>query len=159
MPALPTTSGNAPPVVLMTGTPQAMASPAGRPKPSYNDGTTAAQALAAANKRVSNILAKQGEADRGGELDPDLLQEPAENALAEAIREQAERVSPLFAEGRYGDALSSLADLRECVDRFFDEVMVMAEDDGVRRNRLALLTELRNLFLQVADISLLQSAN
>jgi len=119
----------------------------------------AAQALAAANKRVSNILAKQGEADRGGELDPDLLQEPAENALAEAIREQAERVSPLFAEGRYGDALSSLADLRECVDRFFDEVMVMAEDDGVRRNRLALLTELRNLFLQVADISLLQSAN
>ncbi len=119
----------------------------------------AAQALAAANKRVSNILAKQGEADRGGEVDPTLLQEPAEKALAEAIQEQARRVTPLFAEGRYGDALSSLADLRECVDRFFDEVMVMAEDDGVRRNRLALLTELRNLFLQVADISLLQSAN
>lgn len=121
----------------------------------------AAQALAAANKRVSNILAKQAESedqDRG-ELDRDLLQEPAEKALAEAIREQSERVAPLFAEGRYGDALHSLADLRETVDRFFDEVMVMAEDQQIRRNRLALLTELRNLFLQVADISLLQSAN
>lgn len=120
----------------------------------------AASALAAANKRVSNILAKQGGelVDAGAEIDPALLDEPAEQALAAALDEQAARVAPLFAEGRYSDALNSLADLREAVDRFFDDVMVMAEDAAVRRNRLALLQQLRNLFLQVADISLLPSA-
>ncbi|WP_097459524.1 glycine--tRNA ligase subunit beta [Mangrovitalea sediminis] len=121
----------------------------------------AASALAAANKRVSNILAKQGGdmVDSGAAVDPALLSEAAEQALAKALDDQAARVAPLFAEARYADALSSLADLRESVDRFFDDVMVMADDEAVRRNRLALLQQLRDLFLQVADISLLPSNN
>nr|WP_297400828.1 glycine--tRNA ligase subunit beta [uncultured Marinobacter sp.] len=114
-----------------------------------------AQALAGANKRVSNILTKQG-GDRIGEtVDPSLLQDNAEKALAEQVDQQAEQVVPLFENGNYASALSSLASLRAPVDNFFDEVMVMADDEAVRNNRLALLNRLRNLFLRVADISLL----
>ncbi|TBW56464.1 glycine--tRNA ligase subunit beta [Marinobacter halodurans] len=115
----------------------------------------AAQALAAANKRVSNILVKQGGDSIPDHVDSSLLQDDAEKALAEAVDTQAARVAPLFARGDYGAALTSLADLRETVDRFFDEVMVMADEAAIRNNRLALLNRLRNLFLQVADISLL----
>ncbi|WP_111498478.1 glycine--tRNA ligase subunit beta [Marinobacter bohaiensis] len=115
----------------------------------------AAEALAAANKRVSNILVKQGGDSLGDTVDASLLQDDAEKALADAVDAQAEKVAPLFARGDYAAALASLADLRETVDRFFDEVMVMADDESVKRNRLALLNRLRNLFLQVADISLL----
>ncbi|WP_165857183.1 glycine--tRNA ligase subunit beta [Marinobacter sp. JSM 1782161] len=115
----------------------------------------AAEALAAANKRVSNILVKQGGDSLGDTVDTSLLQDDAEKALADAVDAQAEKVAPLFARGDYAAALASLADLRETVDRFFDEVMVMADDESVKRNRLALLNRLRNLFLQVADISLL----
>ncbi|UDL05023.1 glycine--tRNA ligase subunit beta [Marinobacter sp. CA1] len=118
-----------------------------------------AQALAAANKRVSNILTKQGGDSIGESVDTSLLQDGAEQALADAVAKQADAVLPLFEQGDYGSALSSLAGLRQPVDTFFEEVMVMAEDDAVRNNRLALLNRLRNLFLRVADISLLPTAS
>ncbi|MGO1232878.1 MAG: glycine--tRNA ligase subunit beta [Marinobacter sp.] len=117
-----------------------------------------AQALAGANKRVSNILDKQGGDSIGETVDSALLQDSAEKALAEQVEEQARKVLPLFEQGDYASALSSLASLRKPVDTFFDEVMVMADDEAVRNNRLALLNRLRNLFLRVADISLLPTA-
>ena len=117
-----------------------------------------AEALAAANKRVSNILTKQGDASIGEHVDNALLQDKAEVALAEQVSEQAETVVPLFDSGDYATALSSLASLRAPVDAFFDEVMVMADDEAVRTNRLSLLNRLRNLFLRVADISVLPGA-
>lgn len=117
-----------------------------------------AQALAGANKRVSNILTKQGGDSIGEQIDSQLLQDSAEQALAEQVNQQADKVLPLFETGDYASALRSLASLREPVDNFFDEVMVMADDVAVRNNRLALLNRLRNLFLRVADISLLPTA-
>ena len=78
--------------------------------------------------------------------------------MAEQVDQQAAKVLPLFENGDYASALSSLASLRAPVDNFFDEVMVMADDEAVRNNRLALLNRLRNLFLRVADISLLPTA-
>jgi glycyl-tRNA synthetase beta chain len=117
-----------------------------------------AQALAGANKRVSNILTKQGGDNIGETVDASLLQEAGEKTLAEQVEQQAQAVLPLFEQGDYSSALRSLAQLREPVDRFFDEVMVMADDEAVRNNRLALLNRLRNLFLRVADISLLPTA-
>jgi len=118
-----------------------------------------AQALAGANKRVSNILTKQGGDSVSETVDSGLLQDQAEHALAEQISQQADKVLPLFEQGDYAAALSSLASLREPVDNFFDEVMVMAEDEAIRNNRLAMLNQLRNLFLRVADISLLPTAS
>ena len=118
-----------------------------------------AQALAGANKRVSNILTKQGGDSVSDTVDSRLLQDQAEHALAEQISQQADKVLPLFEQGDYAAALSSLASLREPVDNFFDEVMVMAEDEAIRNNRLAMLNQLRNLFLRVADISLLPTAS
>ncbi len=116
-----------------------------------------AAALAAANKRVSNILAKQdGNGDVTSAVEPGLLQEAAETALYEAVMSCRHAVMPLFAEGRYREALDALASLRDPVDAFFDQVMVMADDDAVRRNRLALLASLQALFLEVADIAQLQ---
>lgn len=117
-----------------------------------------AEALAAANKRVSNILTKQGGSAVGEHVDDALLQDPAEITLAQQVSQQAEKVIPLFDQGDYGTALSSLADLRAPVDAFFDKVMVMADDEAVRNNRLALLNRLRNLFLRVADISVLSGS-
>ncbi|MBE02985.1 MAG: glycine--tRNA ligase subunit beta [Euryarchaeota archaeon] len=114
-----------------------------------------AQALAAANKRVSNILTKQGGDDVPESVDTGRLQDAAEKALAAKVDELSAQVGPLFDQGDYASALTALAGLRAPVDTFFDQVMVMAEDDAVRRNRLALLNRLRNLFLRVADISLL----
>lgn len=111
----------------------------------------AAAVLAAANKRVSNILAK--EAPSGGEIQAELLQPGAEKALADAVKALSAKVAPLYAAGDYASALTALASLREPVDRFFDEVMVMADDAAVRANRLRLLSWLRALFLRVADIS------
>ncbi|OIN11915.1 glycine--tRNA ligase subunit beta [Oceanisphaera psychrotolerans] len=115
----------------------------------------AAAALAAANKRVGNILAKF-EGEIPAEVNPALLQDEAEKLLASQLAELTERLTPLFAAADYDRALSELAALREGVDSFFDQVMVMAEDEALRLNRLALLNQLRNLFLQIADISLLQ---
>jgi len=116
-----------------------------------------AQSLAAANKRVSNILAKQSSVEIPP-LDEALLQEPAEKALAKAVAEKSKLVEPLFAQANYADALAQLADLRDTVDQFFDDVMVMADDEALRNNRLALLSQLRGLFFEVADISLLVPA-
>ncbi len=115
-----------------------------------------AQALAAANKRVSNILTKQA-AGVTTEIQTNLLTLEAEQQLAEAIRHQKAATAPLFAAGNYQEALASLAGLRTVVDRFFDDVMVMADDEALRNNRLALLNQLRELFLQAADISLLSA--
>ncbi|KJY82510.1 glycine-tRNA synthetase subunit beta [Vibrio galatheae] len=115
----------------------------------------AAEALAAANKRVGNILAKF-DGELAAEIDLSLLQEDAEKALAESVEVMTEALEPAFATGNYQQALSKLADLREPVDAFFDNVMVMADDETLKKNRLTLLNNLRNLFLQIADISLLQ---
>ncbi len=114
-----------------------------------------AEALAAANKRVGNILAKY-DGELGEEIDLALLQEDAEKALAEAVEIMTEALEPAFATGNYQEALSKLAGLRAPVDAFFDNVMVMADDEALKKNRLTLLNKLRNLFLQIADISLLQ---
>jgi glycyl-tRNA synthetase beta chain len=116
-----------------------------------------AQALASANKRVSNILAKQAGTPIG-DIDSSLLVEEAEIKLAELVQSKAQTVAPMFAKRQYKEALASLADLREPVDDFFDHVMVMVEDQALKNNRLALLNQLRNLFFEVADISLLVPA-
>ncbi|WP_447527269.1 glycine--tRNA ligase subunit beta [Vreelandella sp. TE19] len=113
-----------------------------------------AQALAAANKRVSNILSKQ-DFDGSTAVEETLLQEDAERALFDAVSQSQTQVTPLFAAGDYQQALDTLAGLRAPVDTFFDEVMVMADDPAIRQNRLALLASLQALFLEVADISLL----
>ena len=115
----------------------------------------AAESLAAANKRVGNILAKF-DGELAEEIDLSLLQEDAEKALAESVEVMTEALEPAFATGNYQEALNKLADLREPVDAFFDNVMVMADDEALKKNRLTLLNNLRNLFLQIADISLLQ---
>ena len=113
-----------------------------------------AEALAAANKRVSNILAK---ADATiGEINLTACVEPAEKALAEAVLALRTEVQPLIAKGDYTAVLDKLANLRAPVDSFFDNVMVNAEDQVLRQNRLAILNTLQGLFLQVADISVLQ---
>jgi glycyl-tRNA synthetase beta chain len=114
----------------------------------------AAAALAAANKRISNILRQAGE--ETGEVDPALLSLPAEHALHASIEAVRGEVEAALDTGRYTDALTRLAGLRDAVDRFFDDVMVMDEDPALRRNRLALLGRLRELFTRTADISLLQ---
>ena len=113
-----------------------------------------AEALAAANKRVSNILAKADVAI--GEINLTACVEPAEKALAEAVLALRTEVQPLIAQGDYTAVLDKLANLRAPVDNFFDNVMVNAEDPALRQNRLAILNTLQGLFLQVADISVLQ---
>lgn len=113
-----------------------------------------AEALAAANKRVSNILAKADAAI--GEINLTACVEPAEKALAEAVLALRTEVQPLIAQGDYTAVLDKLANLRAPVDNFFDNVMVNAEDPALRQNRLAILNTLQDLFLQVADISVLQ---
>ncbi|MBT1426174.1 glycine--tRNA ligase subunit beta [Dickeya dianthicola] len=114
-----------------------------------------AEALAAANKRVSNILAKSTET-LNDSVQAALLKENEEIQLATYVTALTSKLTPWFAEGRYQEALGELAQLREPVDNFFDKVMVNADDQQVRINRLTLLNELRNLFLKVADISVLQ---
>ena len=113
-----------------------------------------AEALAAANKRVSNILAKADAVI--GEINLTACVEPAEKALAEAVLALRTEVQPLIAQGDYTAVLDKLANLRAPVDSFFDNVMVNAEDPALRQNRLAILNTLQDLFLQVADISVLQ---
>jgi glycyl-tRNA synthetase beta chain len=110
--------------------------------------------IAAANKRISNILAKV-KGDINADVDSSLLEETAEKALADVLAALESKLSPLFAEGNYEAALFELASLQEPVDAFFDSVMVMAEDEAIKQNRLAILNRLRNLFLQVADVSVL----
>jgi glycyl-tRNA synthetase beta chain len=116
-----------------------------------------AASLAAANKRIANILRKAGD-EQGVDVKRDLLQDPAEEALFSALGNASEAVGPLLEARQYTEALSALAALREPVDRFFDDVMVMADDEALKNNRLALLGNLRTLFLNVADISRLSIA-
>ncbi|MCS5586945.1 MAG: glycine--tRNA ligase subunit beta [Porticoccaceae bacterium] len=117
-----------------------------------------ASALAAANKRVSNILAKQADADIPASVSPTLLQDAAEKLLAKQISALAETVAPLIDRRDYYAVLEQLAALREPVDQFFEEVMVMTDDPALRNNRLALLQRLQRLFMNVADISQLAPA-
>ena len=114
-----------------------------------------ASSLAAANKRIRNILRKTEE-PVPATPDIALLQEASERRLAELVESHAVELAPLFAAGRYREALTRLSALRGPVDDFFDQVMVMCEDAALRRNRLALLRSLEALFLGVADISRLQ---
>ena len=116
-----------------------------------------AQALAAANKRVSNILAKQTHLI-SNDVNSSLLKDPAEITLASLLQAKIETVAPLYTQHKYKEALASLADLRQPVDNFFEDVMVMVDEPSLKNNRLALLNQLRNLFLEVADISLLVPA-
>jgi glycyl-tRNA synthetase beta chain len=115
-----------------------------------------AEALAAANKRIRNILRQAGD-NADGTIDAALLAEPAERQLAQELETLRAQVEPLLRAGDYSAALRRLAGLRGAVDEFFDKVMVMAEDAALRRNRLALLASLSRLFLGAADISRLQS--
>lgn len=114
-----------------------------------------AASLAAANKRVGNILAKSDE-EISGNVDEALLQEESETTLYRLVNQTEGVVKPLIADGKYNDALTHLSELKEPVDAFFEHVMVNADDDKVRINRLNLLFRLRQLFLEIADISLLQ---
>ena len=113
-----------------------------------------AESLAAANKRVANIL-RQAEAkgEAIGAADPALLQDAAERALHDALRETAARATPLYEQGDYTGYLRGFAVLKAPVDAFFEQVMVMAEDAKVRSNRLALLRDLRDAMNRVADLS------
>lgn len=111
-----------------------------------------AESLAAANKRIANILRKAGD-PTDLKVTKKLLQDDAELALFSSLERAQQKVEPLLAVRSYAAVLNELADLRDPVDRFFDDVMVMADDEGIRNNRLALLGELRALFLDVADIS------
>ncbi|CAJ0777387.1 Glycine--tRNA ligase beta subunit [Ralstonia psammae] len=110
-----------------------------------------AEALAAANKRITNILKKTDVAV--GAVQPQLLKEDAERALHQAVTSSEPQVHDAFARGDFTTALKTLAGLREAVDTFFDGVMVMADDTALRDNRLALLGELHGLMNRVADIS------
>jgi glycyl-tRNA synthetase beta chain len=111
-----------------------------------------AESLAAANKRIANILRKVS-AEVSGAVDTVRLIEPAEQQLFQHVVAMERAVNSLLARREYAAALSQLASLREDVDKFFDSVMVMAEDPEVRANRLGLLVRLRGLFLQIADLS------
>jgi glycyl-tRNA synthetase beta chain len=115
-----------------------------------------AAALAAANKRVGNIL-KKVEGEVSDKVDAALLQEAAEQALHRALGEVAPKADAAFAAGDYTASLQALAALREPVDAFFDSVMVNAEDEKLRANRLALLAQLHHAMNRVADISRLAS--
>jgi glycyl-tRNA synthetase beta chain len=111
-----------------------------------------AASLAAANKRIANILRKATE-PVGDVVDPDRLVDPAEQILAEQVVAIAREVEPRFAARDYTPGLQQLAALRQAVDAFFDDVMVMADDAALRSNRLALLNRMRGLFMHAADLS------
>jgi len=113
-----------------------------------------AKALAAANKRVANILAK-AEFEDQQTIDAALFEQDEETVLFDAVSSAENTIAPMVQGGNYTEALRELSLLRESVDAFFDKVMVMDENPSVRANRLALLQKLRAMFLSIADISLL----
>ena len=116
--------------------------------------TKAGAVLAEANKRIRNILRKTE--PPAGNLDPELLREPAEQALAERVAALRPEVEKLCRERQYEQAMEQLAALAEPVAKFFDDVLVMAEEPEMRHNRLRLLRDVRELFLTIADLSRLQ---
>jgi glycyl-tRNA synthetase beta chain len=111
-----------------------------------------ATSLAAANKRIANILRKAGETQHK-EVDVETLKDPAEIRLFDAMRSLREAVATALAQREYANALGRLAQLRPPVDAFFEQVMVMDEDPRLRANRLALLAQLHGLFIGIADLS------
>ena len=115
-------------------------------------GLAEAESLAAANKRVGNILKKSADANNA-EVDESLFVEDAEKKLYEVLSGLRETVEPLFDVGNYEEALSKLSSLRDPVDDFFDSVMVMADDESIKNNRIALLSAMNQLFLRAADLS------
>ncbi|MEX1266449.1 MAG: DALR anticodon-binding domain-containing protein, partial [Woeseia sp.] len=115
-------------------------------------GHEAAESLAAANKRIANIL-RQADYDATDTPDTALFDAGAEQALYDAMTTAGRDVSVLLGERRYTEVLARLAELRQPVDAFFDGVMVMTDDEALRKNRLALLAGLRAQFLNIADIS------
>ena len=114
-----------------------------------------AESLAAANKRIGNIL-KKVKGDLPNKIDEKLLQENAEKELHQILTTLDDKVQSLIDAAKYQDALAELSTLRKSVDQFFDDVMVMADDEALKNNRVALLNKLHGLFLQIADISKLQ---
>jgi len=112
----------------------------------------AAESLASANKRIRNILRKAS-VSFPDEPDQSYFNHGAERRLYDEMEAVSEKIAPLLKQGDYQTALQYLASLREAVDHFFDNVLVMDEDQTVRINRLAFLQKVRHLFLQVADIS------
>jgi len=115
-----------------------------------------AESLAAANKRIRNIL-KKIEGERPVNIDVGLFKEEAEEKLNESLVALSDKVNPLFDQGDYKTALQELACLRGPVDNFFDNVMVMSDDESLKNNRIAMLGSLSDLFLRAADLSRLQS--
>jgi len=115
-----------------------------------------AEALSVANRRVNNILSKYNDAIDAKKIDADFFEQAAETELAEQLQKKSEIVDRLSQSGNYTEVLLQLAELRKPIDDFFDQVMVMTENKSQRENRILLLNQLRNLFLQVADIALLQ---
>ncbi|GAA5131050.1 glycine--tRNA ligase subunit beta [Thalassotalea piscium] len=116
----------------------------------------AAEALAAANKRVGNILAKF-DGVLADSFDINLVEDSAESDLANVYSRLSEKLLPMMKTKNYQDALTALAEIKQPIDLFFDKVMVMADDEKVKINRLTLLNQIRNSFLAIADISVLQS--
>ena len=114
-----------------------------------------AAALAAANKRVANILQKLPDGSTPGAVDPALFRDAAESALFAELSAAMLDCAPMLSRADYTAALSRLAALRDPVDAFFSEVLVMSEDAAERGNRIALLAQLRGAFLAVADVTAL----
>jgi glycyl-tRNA synthetase beta chain len=111
-----------------------------------------ATSLAAANKRIANILRKAGELQRT-DVEVESLKDPAEVRLFDAMHSLQEAVATALGQREYANALGRLAQLRPPVDAFFEQVMVMDEDPRLRANRLALLAQLHGLFIGIADLS------
>jgi len=115
-------------------------------------------ALAAANKRVSNLLDKVDDTSLSTEVSAKLLVDDAEKVLFQQLRDKELSTAPLFDAGDYTSGLAELAQLKESVDSFFDDVLVMCDDKSIQNNRIALLQRLRDIFLKVADISFLHTS-
>ena len=116
-----------------------------------------AESLAAANKRVGNIL-KKSTSDTVSSVNENLFSEEAEKNLFAVLNSLSQTVEPMFVSGDYEAALSKLSSLRDPVDAFFDSVMVMADDEAVKNNRIALLNTMNQLFLRAADLSRLHQS-
>ncbi len=114
------------------------------------------EALAAANKRVGNILAKSDIDLTSLSVRQELLEQAEESTLYSDLSHIGEQVAVKVQQSEYSEALNLLASLRDSIDSFFDQVMVNADNEDVKNNRLALLSQLRQMFLSIADISLLQ---
>ena len=112
-----------------------------------------AQDLAAAYKRVNNIIAKSGRVE--AEVDDSLLKDEAEQKLVAHVRALMPQINDYYAQSEYDKAMATLAELRDDVDNFFEKVMVNDKDEAIKNNRLAILNKLSQVFSKTADISVL----